>query len=324
MTKNIFFLLFKKTKKTLKPEEREFAQKLAEAGAKLRQFREEHSICLDRVAAVTMIRGQLLQAIEEGQLDQLPEPVYTQGLIKRYAEAMGLDGEQFSNFFPAETAQPTVQSSWRDWPAAQLRPLHLYLLYVLLIIGSVNGLSQVMSRSGDTVPEPSLTATRKPTQPSTVSSGNAMASPPQSTARPSPVVVSSPVSEVKQGDDYAVQKSVNVATVTPQATPSPMPVNTTNSATNTGPVTINVTFKDTSWVQIEVDGKLEFEGELPGGTQRTWQAKEQLVFIAGNAGGVLVAVNNGQAQQLGEPGVVKEVTIKASNSDPANDQNGEG
>jgi len=52
---------------------------------------------------------------------------------------------------------------------------------------------------------------------------------------------------------------------------------------------------------------------LKPGTQKTWQAQEKLVFVAGNAGGLLVAYNNGQAQKLGEPGAVEELVWKADN-----------
>ncbi len=147
MTKNLLFLFFKTTKNKLHSQEPELAQKkLAEIGAQLRQYREQQSICLDKVALVTMIRRNLLQAIEDGQLDQLPEPVYTQGLIKRYAEAMGLDGTQFADFFPIESPpRSAAKLSWQDGP--QLRPMHLYLFYTFLIIFSVNVLSQLMSGS---------------------------------------------------------------------------------------------------------------------------------------------------------------------------------
>ena len=66
------------------------------------------------------------------------------------------------------------------------------------------------------------------------------------------------------------------------------------------PVMVSITFKAESWMQIEVDGKTEFEGTLPTGTVRTWQADRKLVVVAGNAGGVMIAVNNGQAEQLGQ------------------------
>jgi cytoskeletal protein RodZ len=280
MTKNLFFLFFKTTKKKLLSQEAERAQKLAEIGTQLRQFREQQSICLEKVALVTMIRRNLLQAIEEGQLDQLPEPVYTKGLIKRYAEAMGLDGNQFANFFPIEPApRSATKLSWQDGP--QLRPMHLYLFYIFLIICSVNGLSQLMSAS--------LTAKNS-------LGSEELAKQEQERSRLVPA-------KNLKVDSYAALEAARVA----------------ESLDKSGnkPVMVNVTFNAESWVQIQVDGKTEFEGTLPSGTVRTWQAEEQLVFVAGNAGGVMISVNNGQAEQLGDTGVVKEVILKADELNPS-------
>jgi hypothetical protein len=36
---------------------------------------------------------------------------------------------------------------WRHLPASQLRPIHLYLVYVFLVIGAVSGLSLLVRRS---------------------------------------------------------------------------------------------------------------------------------------------------------------------------------
>lgn len=280
MTKNLFFLFFKTTKKNQHSQEPEPAQKLAEIGTRLRQFREQHSIGLEKVALVTMIRRDLLQAIEEGQLDQLPEPVYTQGLIKRYAEAMGLDGAEFAYFYQT---QPQVRSepkpSWGDWP--QLRPMHLYLFYIFLIIFSVNGLSQLMTPSGERA--------------QTDAGSGELAQQQDLGSEP----VNFAGSKSRKVDTYtAVEASRNGE-------------NLNKDRAGDKPVMVSVSFKDESWMQVEVDGKTEFEGTLPSGTVRTWQAQERLVVIAGNAGGVMVAVNNGQAEQLGAPGVVKEVVYKA-------------
>lgn len=285
MTKNLLFLFFKSTKKKLHSQEAERAEKLAEIGAQLRQFREQHSISLEKVALVTMIRRNLLQAIEEGQLDQLPEPVYTQGLIKRYAEAMGLDGAQFADFFPIEPAPRSLSKvSWQDLP--QLRPMHLYLFYTFLIIFSVNGLSHLM---GSSTTAKNVTSTADTAQ--------------QEQERSRLVAESLNATKNKKVDTtYTALKAARAG----------------ESLDKSGkkPVMVNATFNADSWVQIEVDGKIEFEGVLPSGTVRTWQAEKQLVFVAGNSGGVMIAVNNGQAELFGTPGVVKEVTLKADELKP--------
>ncbi|MBD1813565.1 DUF4115 domain-containing protein [Microcoleus vaginatus DQ-U2] len=293
MTKNLLFLFFKTTKNKLYSQDPEPAQKkLAEIGAQLRQYREQHSICLDKVAVVTMIRRNLLQAIEDGQLDQLPEPVYTQGLIKRYAEAMGLDGTQFADFFPIEPpARSRTKLSWQDGP--QLRPMHLYLFYTFLIICSVNVLSQLMSGS--------VTAKNG-------RGAEELALGQQEQARLA--AEASRSSHNQKPDSYEAVEAVRTG-------------QNLNKSGNK-PVMVNVTFKAESWMQVEVDGKTEFEGTLPSGTVRTWGAQKQLVVVAGNAGGVMVAVNNGQAEQLGDPGVAKEVVFKANELKPSAPPKNEG
>ena len=293
MTKNLLFLFFKTTKKKLHSQEPEPAQKkLAEIGAQLRQYREQQSICLDKVALVTMIRRNLLQAIEDGQLDQLPEPVYTQGLIKRYAEAMGLDGTQFADFFPIEPPpRSRTKLSWQDGP--QLRPMHLYLFYTFLIICSVNGLSQLIGGS--------VTAKN-----GAGTGGLALGQ--QEQARLAAEASSG--SQNQKPDSYEAVEAARTG-------------QSLNKSGNK-PVMVSVTFKAESWMQVEVDGKTEFEGILPSGTVRTWEAQKQLVVVAGNAGGVMVAVNNGQAEQLGAPGVAKEVVFKANELKPSAPPKNEG
>ena len=110
--------------------QQEQLEKLEELGSRLRQSRTQKGIPLEEVAAQTRIQARLLNAIEEGRLDQLPEPVYIQGFIRRFAEALGLNGAEFANAFPTGGGIQFIRPSWRHLPAAQLRPIHLYLLYV--------------------------------------------------------------------------------------------------------------------------------------------------------------------------------------------------
>ncbi|PLZ99348.1 helix-turn-helix domain-containing protein, partial [Fischerella thermalis CCMEE 5328] len=85
-----------------------------------------------------------------------------------------------------------------------------------------------------------------------------------------------------------------------------------NKSVNLQQVQIGLTLTEKSWIQVLVDGKVEYEGELPEGTHKTWKAQEQLTVRTNNAGGVLVSINKEKAKQLGEPGKQKEVTIAAN------------
>ena len=71
---------------------------------------------------------------------------------------------------------------------------------------------------------------------------------------------------------------------------------------------VNITLRDRCWLKVIVDSKVEFEGTLPKGTNRTWIGKEQVTIRAGNAGGVFITFNDGQEKLLGKPGQVEEVT----------------
>lgn len=245
--------------------EQQRAKKLAELGERLRQSRQEQNLSLDKVAAKTLIQRRLLQAIEAGQLNELPEPIYTQGLIKRYADMLGLNGEELSSSFPTGYTQLSIKPSWRI-PTVQLRPIHLYLLYIFVIICAVNALSHMLS--------PELQAS---------SSHQEKQEPPL--------------------DQGRLPRSANLASVST----SP------NAASKTTkPVRIDITLKAPSWIRVVADGKMQFEGLLPEGTQRTWVAQEQLTVRAGNAGGVLVTFNQEKAKQLGSPGEVQEVTFAAN------------
>jgi len=119
----------------------EKAEKLAEIGAKLRQTRESKSISLDKMAVKTMIRSHLLEAIEEGNPDQLPEAIYTQHLIERYANALDLDGKQLASLFHTlPRGKPTP--SPKVYVPQRLRSHHLYVLYVFIVIVSIQILSK--------------------------------------------------------------------------------------------------------------------------------------------------------------------------------------
>jgi cytoskeletal protein RodZ len=74
------------------------------------------------------------------------------------------------------------------------------------------------------------------------------------------------------------------------------------------PIKVKMTLTSQSWLRITSDGKTEFEGILQSGDTRLLLADQALTIRAGNAGGVMVSYNNKEAEALGQPGMVREVT----------------
>lgn len=245
-------------------------EKLADLGCRLKQLRQQKGLTLEQVSVRTLVPARILTAIEAGNLKQLPEPVYVQGFIRRYADAVGMNGTQLAEEFPLNSFSRPDRPRWRFNIQAQLRPLHLYMLYMGLVMGSVGGLSYLLNRPSQVVGLLEI-----PPKPAPLVSPGAVQVGPVAPAKPKPA----------EG-----QKS------TPLVTPNKS-------------VQVGVKLTEQSWISIVADGKNEFEGVLPQGSQRTWVADKQLTVRAGNAGGVMVSFNNGKAKPLGNPGSVEEVTF---------------
>ena len=248
---------------------------LTEIGEYLHEIRCQQGLSLEDVAIRSCIRATLLRAIEQGNLEALPEPVYIRGFIKRFADHLGLDGEEIAHKFPQGKLLDIYPSAWWKFPLVQLRPVHLYIVYVAMVIGAVSGLSNLVQRS----------ALEQVTQIET--------SPPaQQLPNPNPSVeVSLPVNQASNpGNSTLISSQPNLD--------------------STKPVVVGIYLQEESWLKVSVDGKTEFEGILPKGEKRSWKAKEEITVRAGNAGAVLVAFNN-EEKRLGAKGQVIQATYSS-------------
>nr|WP_238392975.1 RodZ domain-containing protein [Myxacorys almedinensis] len=272
--------------------------------------RQHRSVSLQEVAAKTYIPLRLLNAIEAGRMDLLPEPVFVQGFIRRYADLLGLDGTSISKEFPLnaspvppdvlktvapppvpETLVPKLPQPDETIPASSLKverpdPVERptspkppgfeseglssklpWIVGGIAGIGAIALLASLLTSPPDANQNPATSI--KPV------SGT--------TAQPSPI---SP-----PGSASALQEQPTAAS--PTAAPAA-----------TAPVSVKLSLTDDSWVEIQTDGEIVFEGTLPKGTQKTWSGNNQVVVSAGNAGAVSASYNNGAAKVLGTLGDV--------------------
>jgi len=265
----------KEQSQPMNPQQQQW-EKLKELGSQIRQVREEQSISIDEVATRTRIQARLLVAIEEGNLDHLPEPIYIQGLIKQFAEALGLDGREYAAAFPTGPQTYTITPSWQQLPSVQFRPLHLYIIYALFVIGAISGLSFYFEQR------------------------SAQDSKPDSSQQQ---VVQEPVANSSDPTLGSVKPPSSQQTS--QETPK------TNDQTS--PVKVAVSIKQDAWVRVKRDGQTIYQGILSKGETKNWTAQDQLTLRTGNAGGVVVEYNQQSPKPLGQPGQVKEVTYSPQN-----------
>lgn len=250
-------------------------EQLVYIGQILREARETSGLSLHSLAEKTLIRLSLLEAIEKAEISQLPEPVYTRGLIRRYADTLGLDGETLAiQYFTPAVERPT-RSFWRLPVTPQLRPVHLYITYVVLIGVAISALSYTLQRM----------SYRSSTLP----------------------VLEGEVAEQATMPEGGVNASESSDVEEPGAATLPQEV-------ADSPVRVSVELAGQSWLRVTSDGEVAFEGIMKEGDARIWTAEKQLKIRAGNAGGVKVSFNEGNAELLGQPGMVAEAVFPPPNT----------
>ncbi|MBD2300206.1 helix-turn-helix domain-containing protein [Nostoc sp. FACHB-190] len=259
-------------------------EQLQEISKTLKQVRQEKSIQLEQVAIKTNIRLACLKALDTGKFDELPEPVYIQGFIRRYADVIGLDGASLAKTFSTEV-HPSVVEKNSGHKAASKRKfsLPLFIPYTVLLLVAAGGLMYVLNpqfSAESFVKKLNLGTSKKTTAA-------------LSQSAPLPKTESLP--------------STNQAPA--ENPPTPLAVIAPSKDNLSQAVAVTLELQGKSWLQVNVDGKTEFVGNLNKGQRKTWTAKKQLTVRSGNAGVVLVSVNNQPAKPLGTSGKIKEVTF---------------
>lgn len=277
-------------------------EQLQSIGAYLRQVRQEQGLAIDMLANQIFIRPALLKALEAGNDAELPEPVFIQGFIRRYAEALGLDGQTISqefrvtpvNVLPtpelierADTngtvkpeprpTPPMVDRVDRTPAPAKIRSenrLSLPLVLSLAALAVVLGLGAwgLFSRSNE---------------PSRANNDDSAEPIPET---PSP--------------DAAAPESAETAPEEPLETEDEEA-----SAPLEAPVVVSANLSERAWLSVVADGENVYEGVAESGFEETWTAQTSLTFRTGNAGGVELSVNGDRAVVMGNSGVVRTLTV---------------
>lgn len=248
------------------------ALRLLEIGSQLKLIREQKGISLQKIRQITLISERHLRAIEEGNINSLPEPVYIQGFIRKYAKALGVNN--IAEQFPLTKILP--KTSWLK--SSELRPFHLYLIYILLIATSVGTLSNIFNPAANY---------------SSISDSETQLS---------------DAARLKPNTKGNTSKLVNRKEQT---------VNKPNSLKpQVKTVNLGIMMKGESWMRIEVDGIVKFEGILSEGTNKVWGGNKNIILRAGNAGAILLEFNQYPPMLLGQVGEVVQKTFNSSYKPP--------
>jgi cytoskeletal protein RodZ len=318
------------------------AEKLAEIGAKFKQIREDKDLSIPYLTATTLISERYLRAIEDGEIESLPEPIYVRGFIRKYGDALGLG--DLSDEFPLNSSPP--EQKWAGSAAAELRPLHLYALYVGVIAGAVSLLATFMNSPSANKINDNQTNFSDAAQIFSAKSSKSVEPVPSLLPRSGGLEIlrqmgASPIAVVPSVNSSSVSTSgetkkqditknllgqsqsrstfgesnsnlnnllLTLTNVTDKAVLTSATISANGNFVFIGnkPVNVGIVMQGESWVRITVDGKTEFEGVLNEGKKLAWSGDRQISIRAGNASSVALTYNNQPIKLLGKEGEVTE------------------
>lgn len=279
-------------------------------GDTLRHARANKGVTLTEAERAIRIPRKYLRALEDEDFGELPEGVYSRGIVRNYAQYLNLDPDDAIAYF--EELRGSISGAFKVVPAVKPMevPSHwapnFALIAFMVVISAVlfAWLYSAFFAARDVLPtvtpgQPTpttvdttavilaLTPTATPTPQPT-----ATPAPPTATPSPLPPTPTPPPARQAQ-QQAAVQQPAQQQAPTPRPAPRPTPTPTPDTS-ETHVVTVQA--QELAWVQIVADGEVEYAGNLAPGKQVTVSGGV-IVVESGNATNVFLWVD-GEAYGL--------------------------
>lgn len=264
-------------------------------GAALAAARTAQNLAVADVARQLKLSASQVQALEAGEFERLPGPVFVRGFVRNYARLLRLDpdrlldmmsdasGTELRNEMPTARGVPFSTGSARRWP-------RYVVLVALLAISALAAYEFYWSERAAPASAPASTAAAPPKLVPSTPAG----------AAPAPVA-----SEARsQAEPRAPE---------PAPQPEPAAAPQAPAAASSGQAPLRFVFRRDSWVEVrEADGRVIFTRLNRAGTEQQVTGKPPFSLVIGNADGVLLRYDD-RAIELGPHivgGGVARLTLK--------------
>jgi cytoskeletal protein RodZ len=277
-------------------------------GERLKREREKRKITLDEVAQATKIGTRLLSAIEQEQFKLLPGGIFNKGFVRSYARYLGLNEEEtVASYLEALSAsQPQEQSITPEAEARKImeqRALRVHqqrrrvehmpwgkAAIALLLVALGLALWNTYLRH-----EKTATAPENPAPNVVVTAPEQLSSRADST-KSLPVLANQP----------------DKSTTENQPATESAPTSPDSAVSSPGLFHVIIRAREDSWIQVTVDGKEVLQDTLLAQSQRSVDARNELIIKAGNIGALEFWFNGQKLPSQGDLDQVKTVTFDAS------------
>jgi cytoskeletal protein RodZ len=256
-------------------------------GEELKRHRLLREVSLESIASATKISVRHLQALEKGDLQRLPAPVFTRGFIRAYAGFLGLEPEEMVNAYLSEFGGSGRTQPLGSAPARSRVPSK-----GLLVLAGVAAAVAVLVAAGiwrhAHRPRP---AAGRPAdlRPVSLSPHIRLVPAASETAAPAP---RTPANGASLDPAPAAPAPTDPAAAAP---PDPAAA---------GSLSLSVHLEADCWGEVFGDDRRLFSGMFRRGDDRTFEASKTFRLTFGNAGAVRISVNGRALPPLGKPGEV--------------------
>jgi cytoskeletal protein RodZ len=246
---------------------------MSSIGERLREERLRKGLDLEDVAERTKINANFLLAIEAGDFEKLPGSFFARSFVRQYARTLGLDASEFEPELQQAAGAETSFAAQQEPPR---RPADYS--FTADTVGSRSGGIQSLS---SVVAFVLIIAALAGTYALWQGSREA-ARPEQAPAASTPVE----------------QPPPPAAPVIPKPEPAAAPA---------VPLRVEVRATAPSWIRVDVDDKIAFEGTLQPEDARTFEATSSVRLRTGNAGALQVNWNGKLVEEIGPAGQIRTV-----------------
>jgi cytoskeleton protein RodZ len=269
-------------------------------GESLRRERQARGISLQQIAADTRISMKMLQAIEEGDDEQLPAPVLIKGFLRAYAQRIGLDPEDVIIAYQDGIEELGGYEEAIEKFHHKLHPKSSkkkFFALLLLGFGLLLGFTIIWSQ-GSFLPQKSKPPAEGKSLPSVEASQEA-----------SRADSASEVTEKLYTQDPSKAVEEVEADIQPERKISQPSGGETSVNSSRTPFVLRVDAVEKTWLRIIIDGSREREYLLQPGEQLTWMATSDMQVLVGNAGGIRLYLNDNPLKPLGQSGEVVRLQL---------------
>jgi cytoskeleton protein RodZ len=264
----------------------------------LKSVREARGLSLHNVYEITRVSLVNLTAVECGDFNHLPPPVYARNFIRKYARAVGIDEKPILDRYEKhlERLKPpkeeiTVQ---KPWPAANRRYVFLFMSLAAVIVSGilVSAIFLYDQVGQPPSPAPAVVVESPPTP---------VASTPENTE-------AIPASPAPETTSETTMKSATPP-VTPEKTILP-PVSTAGKLYH-----LVLDARELTWIRITEDQNPAYQVLLKPGERIERMASDFFQLDIGNAGGINLTFQGKPLGSLGKQGQIIHMRLPEKGSE---------